>query len=159
VFKMDEMENDDLDFDKLTEVLIKNEIAESGGERRKKANITDKLGNIFTLLALGMVFAVWVVMYIAQPGDARNMLFISSFIDETFGTSHMRVSRWDYALVYAAYVMYLISLGICIIAFVFNNFRRRRKTDKLKISILLIGGTTIISFVMFLLQFGYVIFQ
>jgi len=151
------MSGDDLEFDRLTEVLHKR-VEEEKGDRRKKSDWTNKLATVLTLVSWVIVIAVWVVLDMASP--ERGMRFTQTFFEATFGTDANSVlrTRWNYTLVYAAYVLFLISIGTCAIAFVLNRFRMRRKTDKLKISILVIGGINIVAFVFFLIRFGYVIF-
>jgi len=149
---MDDFEDSDLDFDRLTEVLKKSTGTEAG-ERRKKANWTGKVENIFALIALGLILAIPAVLYLAAPDKNYGWL---TFFDEY--ETWMINRKWDYALVYTAYIMFLISLGICAIASVFNRFRKRRRMDKQKISIYVIGGINVIGFVAFLIYFGNILF-
>jgi len=147
------MDDFDLDFDQLTEVLKKG--AEKV-ERRKKKDWVKQMAPILSLSAWALVIAVWVIIEAAAPERERR--FITSFFDVTFGTAPSIREKWDYTLVYVAYILFLVSIGICAIAFVFNRFRMRRETDKINKSIIVIGCITIVSFVFFIIRFGYVLF-
>jgi len=147
----------DLDYDKITDLLNKRD-EEEKKDRRKKKDLVSRMATLLCLGAWAIMIAVWVVLETASPD--KGMRFTQTFFEVQFGAdaaSAMR-TRWNYSLVYAAYIMMLASLGACAIAFVLNRMRMRRKTDKQKISILIIGGITVIAFVFFLIRFGAVIF-
>jgi len=152
------MDNDDLDFNKLTEIINQNEEEEAERKERfkKKKDPLRTATTIFSIVALGILIAVWVVLEAASP--ERNMRFITSFFDAQFGTAPSVRTRWNYTLVYVAYVLQLISIGACLIAFVVDYSRSKVKGEKLRKSIFVIGGIAVIAFVFFLLRFGNVIF-
>jgi len=152
------MDNDDLDFNKLTEIIIQNEEEEEAKKERfkTKRDPVSTVTTVFSLVALGILIVVWVLLEAASP--EREMRFITSFFDVQFGTAPAVRTRWNYALVYTAYVLQLISIGVCLIAFVVNYSKVKTKGGKLRISIFVIGGIAIIAFVFFLLRFGNVIF-
>jgi hypothetical protein len=56
-------------------------------------------------------------------------------------------------LEYALYVL-VINLIVCIIGFVLNMLRQRRKTDKISKSILVLGAITITCIVWYLTKYG-----
>ena len=151
------MDFNDLNYDKITELLNKRD-EEEKKDRRKKKDFIGRLATILCLGAWAIMIAVWVVMESASPD--RGMRFTQTFFEVQFGTDSATAmrTRWNYTLVYAAYIMMLISMGACAVAFVLNKMRMRRKGDKYKISIFVIGAITIIAFISFLIRFGSVIF-
>jgi len=155
---MDDMDNSDLDFDKLTAIINQNEEEEEAKKQRfkKKRDTVSTVTTVFSLVALGILIAVWVVLEAASP--EREMRFITSFFDVQFGTAPAVRTRWNYALVYIAYVLQLISIGVSLIAFVLDYTRSKAKGTKLRKSIIVIGGIAIVAFVVFLIRFGNVIF-
>ena len=152
------MSNDDLDFSKLTEIINKNEEEEERKRTRgkKKKDPLNTATTIFSIVALGIMAAVWVVLEAASP--EREMRFITSFFDVQFGTAPVVRTRWNYALVYVAYILQLISIGTILIALVLNFSRAKAKGEKMRKFIFVIGGVVIFAFVVFLIRFGNILF-
>jgi len=149
------MADEGLSYDQITELLNKRDKEESK-DRRKKKDLVSRMATILSLGAWAVMIAVWVVLETAAPD--REMMFINTFFEAQFGVGGFGRQRWNYALVYTAYVLFLISLGACAIAFILNKMRMKRKGDKYKVSIFVIGGITIIAFIFFLIEHGSVIF-
>jgi len=114
-------------------------------ERRKKADWIAKATTIMSLLAWVAALAVWVFLDMASP-DKENM-FTRAFGINVRG-------YWDVSLLPSAFILLIGSLVLCLIAFFFNKLRMRRKTDKYRKSVFIIGGITIIGIVAFLVRFG-----
>jgi len=148
------MDFDELDYDKITELLNKRDEAEK--KERKKRDWKSAMVTIMSLIAFGVMAAVWVVLEAAAP--EREMRFITSFFNVQFGAESVIRARWDYALLYVAYVLQLISLGACLIASVINIMYVKPKEGKYKKGVFIISGITILAFVVFLIRFGSVIF-
>ena len=151
------MANNDLDYDMITELLNKRD-AEEKKDRRGKPDWVSRMATILCLCAWGLMIAVWVLLETASP--EKGMTFTQTFFNVHFGTdaaSALR-TRWDYTLVYVAYILLLVSLGTCVIAFLFNKMRMKRKSDKYRVSIFVVGGITIIAFVFFIIRFWSVLF-
>jgi len=151
------MAKNGLNYDQITDIL-NNRDKEENKDRRQKRDLVTRMSTILSLGAWVIMIAVWIVLDQASP--EKGMRFTQTFFEVHFGVDSavaMR-TRWNYTLVYAAYVMMLISLGSCAIAFVLNKMRMKRKNDKLKISIFVISGITVIAFVFFLIQFWSVLF-
>jgi len=151
------MAENGLNYDQISKLLNKRDEEEKKDRRQKK----DVIGRLSTILCLGawlIMIAVWVVLEMASP--ERGMRFTQTFFEVHFGVDSAAAirSRWNYTLVYAAYIMMLISLGSCAVAFVLNKMRMRRKGDKYKVSIFVIGGITVIAFVFFLIRFWRILF-
>ena len=114
-------------------------------ERRKKADWVVKMATIMSVVSWAVALAVWVVLDRAQP-EKEDMF-----------TRYFNIAireNWNASLLPVAFTLLVASLCICIIAFVFNMLRMRRKTDKYRKSIIVIGVITIIGIVLFIIQFG-----
>jgi len=148
-------DNNGLSYDMITDLLNKRD-AEEKKDRRQKKDWVGSMATILTLCAWGIMIAVWVVIETASPD--REMMFINTFFEAQFGVAGYGRSRWNYALVYTAYILMLVSLGTCAIAFILNKMRMKRKSDKYKTSIFIIGGITIIAFIAFMIRFWSVLF-
>ena len=152
------MDDKDLSFEMIDELINKRDAEEKKDRRRKKPDAIGRMTTILSLGAWAVMIAVWVVLETASP--ERGMRFTQSFFEVTFGvdsTATLR-TRWDYTMVYIAYVLQLVSVGLCLVAFVLNKMRMRRKGDKYKKHIFVIGGITIIAFIFFLIRFWPVLF-
>ena len=127
-------------------------------ERRRKVDWVVRMATILSLVAWIVAFTVWIVLYVAEP-DKRFAFTETAVITNTtdFRTEDIAEARrdyWDEALLPIAFGLLVASLIICVVAFVFNAMRMRRKTDKYRKSIMVIGGVTIIGIVLFLIFFG-----
>ena len=121
-------------------------------ERRKKADWITRMATILSVISWSVAIAVWAVLESASP--ERERTFITSFLRETMGAEiHIR-STWDVTLLPVAFWLLIGSLAICVTAFIFNALRMRRKTDKYRKSIIIIGIINIIGIVAFLIRFG-----
>jgi len=149
------MADEGLSFDQIEELLKKRDDDEKK-DRRKKKDAVSRMATILSVGAWAVMIAVWVVLETASPD--REMMFINSFFDAHFGVAGFGRSRWNYTLVYTAYILFLVSFGACAIAFVLNKMRMRRKGDKYKKSVFVIFGITVIAFIFFLIEHGSVIF-
>lgn len=73
-----------------------------------------------------------------------------NFIDRLY---HVTVrSNWDRNLLSYVFYILLINLATCIIGFVLNMLRQRRKTDKISKSIVILGLITLSGIVWYLIQ-------
>jgi len=144
--------NDDL---VETVVLYKKEV-ERQQNRRKGKDWVSQMSTIMTIVAWVIMLAVWVVIEAASP--EVEWAFLSGFGRVHFGMEPVLRQRWDRALVYIAYVLLISSIGMSAIALVFNLMRKRRKSDKIKKSVLFTGGLTVILLVIFLMNFWNVLF-
>jgi len=150
---------DDLDYDKITELLKQRDEEERLAALKKKKNVRGVLLTAFSLIPWVIMIAVWVLIEIASPD--REMMFFRTFFDvhdQHFTVDPFFRHNWNYGLIYAAYVLMLISLGLCLIAFTINILGKRREGEKIKVSVFIIGGITITAFVFFIINFWPVIF-
>ena len=114
-------------------------------ERRKKADWVIKMATIMSVVSWAVAFSVWIVLDRASP-EKENMF-------SRYFNVNVR-DYWNSSLLPIAFALLVASLCICIIAFVFNMMRMKRKTDKYKKSIIIIGCITILGIILFLVQFG-----
>jgi len=144
--------NDDL---VETVVLYKKEVERQQNRRKGKDWVT-QMSTIMTIVAWVIMLAVWVVIEAASP--EVEWAFLAGFGRVHFGMEPVLRQRWDHALVYTAYVLLISSIGMSAIALVFNLMRKKRKTDKVKKSVIFTGGLTVILLVIFLMNFWNVLF-
>ena len=121
-------------------------------ERRKKEDWMVKAAAILSVIAWGVAIAVWYVLEAAAP--EREMRFITSLMETRFDTPTAVRQYWDAALLQSAFGLLAAALIICVIAFIFNKMRMKRKTDKYRKSIFILGGISIIGIIAFLIRFG-----
>ena len=114
-------------------------------ERRKKSDWIVKMAAILSALSWVLMLAVWAFLDRASP-DSQHIF------NQIFNVQGR--TRWDVTLLPIAFALLLTSLGVCILGFFFNKMRMKRKTDKYRKSIFVIGGITIIGLVVFLIRFG-----
>jgi NDP-sugar pyrophosphorylase family protein len=119
--------------------------------RRRKSDWLVNTAAIMSILAWVVTFAVWIVLSQAAPHRQTVFFFVYSVYD--------RREYWDSPLLYVAFALLLASLAICTAAFFFNKLRMRRKTDKYRKSVFIIGGVTLLGLIYFLINFGSVIFS
>lgn len=117
--------------------------------RRKKADWVINAATILSVISWFFAMAVWVLIDMAAP-ETEN--FFTHLYDLTVRT------WWDTGFLSAAFVLLILSFVTCVIAFIFNATRMRRKTDKYRKSIIIIGVITFFGLLAFLLRFGFYIF-
>ena len=149
------MDNKELDYERITDLINKRD-SDDSNRRKKKTDWVNRMATILSLVAWSIMIAIWAVLDAASPEKEKK--FITSFFDVNFGTAPLIRDRWDYTLVYVAFILLLASLGTCIIAFFFNKMRMKRKSDKYRKSIFVAGGITIIALSIFLYRFWSVLF-
>ena len=120
------------------------ERASNSTDRRKKADWVVKLATILSLVSWVVAFLVWVVLDRASP--EKEQLF-SRYFDIAVR------DYWNTSLLPVAFALLVTSLCICIFAFFLNMLRMKRKTDKYKKSIIIIGVITIVGIVLFIIRF------
>ena len=151
---------DDLDYDKITELLNKRIEEERLAVLKKKKSVRGALLTVFSLIPWVIMIAVWILIEIASPD--REMMFFTTFFDvhdQHFTVDPLFRHNWNYGLIYAAYVLMLISLGMCLIVITVNILGKRREGEKIKASVFVISSITIVAFIFFIINFWPVIFS
>jgi len=138
-----------------TVVLYKKEVEKQQNRRKKKDWVT-QMSTIMTFVAWATMLVVWVIMEAASP--EVEWAFLAGFGRVHFGMEPVLRQRWDFALVYIAYILLISSIGMSAIALVFNLMRKRRKTDKIKKSVIFTGGLTVVILAIFLFNFWNMLF-
>jgi len=148
------MEDKELSFEMVNELINKRDAEEKKDRRKNKPDTLSRMATILSLGAWGVMLAVWVVVDMASP---QSEFFWQSWARSQGHETILR-TRYNFTMVNTAYILLLISIGMCLVAFVFNKMRMRRKGDKYKKSIFVIGGITITAFVFFMINFWRILF-
>jgi len=114
-------------------------------DRRKKNDWVVHMATILSILSWLVAFTVLFVLEQASPEK-------ETILERMFGITVR--DYWNSSLLPIAFILLVISLCFCIFAFIFNMLRKRRKTDKYKKSIIIIGAITLIGIVIFMIRFG-----
>ena len=123
-------------------------------EKRKRTDWVTRMATILSAVSWFIAFAVWIVLDQAQP--IKETFLTRSTYSKEDGSKVEFPKEWDESLLTIALVLLVASLVICVSAFIFNMLRMKRKTDKYKISIIVIGCITGAGLALFLNRFwGY----
>lgn len=116
----------------------------AGNRRRKKDWVTRAVPIVS---GIGWLAAFVMLIYLerARPADYN-------FFSRYYGAP--LPSPWNTSLLRIALVVLIGVLCVCIIGFLFNMTRHRRKSDKYSLSILILGALALVGIVVFLWQFG-----
>jgi len=139
------MEEKQLDYDAIINILTNDE-KEQKKDRRQRRDWITKMPVFLSLLSWALLATVWILLDQAAPPKSYGWL---SFFDGYSTPSGF----WKRVPVNVAYILLMVSIGLCLIAFGFNKMRMRRKTDKYKISVFFVGIVSIIALVAFLMFF------
>jgi len=120
--------------------------------RRKRADWVMNMAKILTIVAWVAAIAVWFVLEAASP--EREASFITSIMRVHFDSPTQIRTSWDETLLPIAFGLLMTALIICAAAFIFNMMRMRRKSDKHRKSLLILGCIAVFGNVVFLLRFG-----
>jgi len=146
------MDDKGLSYDAITDILNKRD-EEEKKDRRQRTDWVTRMATILSVLAWLVMITVWVLVDTASPD--RGMRFTQTFFEVHFDVDAAagQSSRWDNNLIFIAYLLQIVSIGTCVVAFLFNKMRMKRKSDKYRLSIFIIGGITIVAFIAFLIRF------
>jgi len=117
-------------------------------ERRRQADWVIKAASILSFISWLVAVAALFVFEIASP-DRINVSGVMG------GTTRI---AWNTALFPVTFILLILSVLSCITAFIFNAMRMRRKTDKYRKSIIIIGALSLIGLVAFTLRFSTYLF-
>jgi hypothetical protein len=118
-------------------------------ERRKQPDWMVKGATILNVISWLLTISALLVIDIAAPNQ-------SNMFTHLMGTAERVV--WDEFFILLAYIILVLSLLSSFAAFTFHIMRKRRKTDKLRISIIIIGSINLIGFIFFMYRFGFQLF-
>ena len=114
-------------------------------DRRRKADWVVNAASVLSIVSWLFALVVWGILEFASP--ERETVFTQSW---DIGVR----TWWDGNLLPLAFVLLVMSFITCIVAFLFNMTRMRRKTDKYRMSIIIIGIITFIGIIAFVIRFG-----
>ena len=114
-------------------------------DRRRQADWVVKAATVLSVLSWVVAFMVTLMLDIASP--ERDNLFSSLMGGAVRG-------EWDTTVLLGAFIMLVISLVCCIVAFLFNMKRMRRKTDKYRKSEIIMGLISMAGIIFFIINFG-----
>ena len=120
---------------------------------RKRKDWVEWMSTTMTIVAWVTMFAVWIIVQAAAP--EVEWAFLAGFGRIVFGMEPVLRGSWDYALVYLAFILLLIAIVMSVIAFALHLMQKRKKADKIKISILITSAISVVILVVFLINFGY----
>ena len=136
------------DFDRIRSMGVPDYL-----DRRKKVDWVVRMATVLSIISWVFAFAVWIVLEEASP--EKNRKFITSFLSSRLDVQVQIRSYWDETLLPIAFLLLVASFVVCLVAFFFNKLRMRRKTDKYRKSIIIIGIVTFVGIVVFLFRFGW----
>ncbi|MDR0906117.1 MAG: hypothetical protein LBN00_08105 [Oscillospiraceae bacterium] len=115
-------------------------------ERRRKKDWVVRL--ISLLSVVGWIAAIVVLFFLdkAKPESAN-------FFTNIFNLS-LHHTTWNTSLVRTALIIQVAVLAVCVLGFLFNMTRHRRKSDKYNRAIIILGVVSVVSIVLFLVNFG-----
>jgi hypothetical protein len=117
--------------------------------RRRQADWVVKGAVVLSIISWAVAIAALLVIEFASPDNPDLM-------SRTFGG--VVDSTWNDALLPIAFILLVASVCVCIIAFVFNMMRMRRKTDKYRKSIIIIGALSFIGLITLSINFAPYLF-
>ena len=118
--------------------------------RRKQADWVVNAAAALSVVAWAVAFFVFLVLDLAAPERP-------SFWSNVLGEGMVR-TYWHPALLPVGLVLLVFSFLCSIAAFMFNMMRMRRKTDKYRKSVIIMGLITLTGIVFYVIRFGYIIF-
>lgn len=93
----------------------------------------------------------WVLIITALMITIEAQPKSENFIDRMLNVS-LR-SYWDQDLLQYAFYVLLLNLAACIIGFVLNILRHKRKTDKISKSIIALGIVTLLGIIWYMIRY------
>ena len=118
-------------------------------ERRRRSDWMVNASAVFSVVSWLFTIIGLLFIDVAAP---RQTNFFTNVFDGSAQVS------WNSNVLVFSYVLLVFSIASCITAFAFNMMRMRRKTDRVRKSVIIIGLTTIIGFILFTITFSDYLF-
>ena len=118
-------------------------------DRRRQVDWVVKTAATLSVIAWLVAFTVLILLDFASPDRV-------DFFSNVWG-GDLR-AYWDGRLLIISFVMLLVSFICCVIAFLFNMMRMRRKTDKYRKSVFIMGSVSLVAIIVFIIRFGGTMF-
>lgn len=103
-------------------------------ERRKGPDIVVKA--VWWVVGISWLLIITALIFTDQAKPERT-----TFFDRLFEVSVRK--HWDRDLLQNAFYVLLVNLAVCIIGFIMNMMRQKRKTDKISKSIIVLTTITL----------------
>lgn len=114
-------------------------------DRRKQADILVKGATTLSVVSWLVSIASVLALEIASPASETLVDHMRGITPDTM---------WNTTILQISFFLLIFSLLSCVCAFIFNMLRMRRKTDKYRKSIIIIGLVNTAGFAAFMLVFG-----
>ena len=125
--------------------------------RRKQADWVVNTAAVLSVLAWVVAFSVVLVLDIAS--ENVQMEGLQAWLASGAATGGGSGSGWNIVLLRQIGLILLVVSFLCsVAAFIFNMMRMRRKTDKYRKSVIIMGLITLVGIVFYVIRFGDVIF-
>ena len=112
--------------------------------RRRQADWVVNAAKVLSVVAWVVAFVVMLLIDLASPER-------SNFFTNTFGGVFR--TYWDPRFLWLGLGLLMLSFLCCVFAFIFNMKRMRRKTDKFRKSVLVMGIMSFVGIIIFILRF------
>ena len=122
----------------------------SFANRRKQADWVVNAAAALSVVAWAGAFFVILVLDIAAPER-------DNFFSNVLGDGMIR-TEWDATILPIGLVLLVFSFLCSVAAFMFNMMRMRRKTDKYRKSVIIMGLITLLGIIFYVIRFGQYIF-
>ena len=112
--------------------------------RRRQADWVVNATKVLSVVAWVIAFVVMILIDLASPERSN---FFTNVFDGAFRT------HWDPRFLWLGLGFLILSFLCCIFAFIFNMMRMRRKTDKIRKSVIFMGIMSFIGIIIYILRF------
>ena len=125
--------------------------------RRRQADWVVNAAAVLSVLAWVVAFLVLLILDIAS--DSVQMQGLQTWLAGGTAAGGTARTGWNIVLLRQVGLILLVVSFLCsVAAFIFNMMRMRRKTDKYRKSVIIMGLITLVSIVFYVMRFGDVIF-
>ena len=139
--------SDNIDYDAIMDILTNDE-KDRNKDRRQRRDWITRMPTILSLLSWAILATVWIILdQVAPPKSYGWLSFFDGYSTPDGSWYRARVP------INIAYILLMVSIGLCLVAFAFNRMRKRRKTDKYRFSVFFVGIVSILAFAAFLVFF------
>ena len=121
--------------------------------RRKQADWV--VNSAAVLSVVSWVVAFFVVLLLDIASERPAMPGLASWLG---GAPAAAVTTWNAALLPIGLILLVVSFLCSVAAFMFNMMRMRRKTDKYRKSVIIMGLITLAGIIAYVFRFGAYIF-
>ena len=125
-------------------------------ERRRKPDWVVRSVSVITLL--GWVAAMVTMAIYYKASEDATKFSLSGYFANYFKRDRSFVSSANIGLLRGAFIAMLVTLIVCVLGFILNLTRHKRKTDKYNKLLITLGSLTIFFFILFVIGNGAILF-